>query len=192
SEETASQKQLAAPAPVLPIVNSALAKAQDVGKVFFEDDRNKNLDVKRSVLIIEDDVDFAGVLYDLAHELQYRCLVAQTAAEGLQIATDLMPDAILLDIGLPDASGMTVLQKLKANPLTRHMPVHIISAADRTEAALQMGAVGIASKPTSRERLREVFDKLEDKLTRKVKRVLLVEDDALQRQSVVKLIGDED
>jgi signal transduction histidine kinase/DNA-binding response OmpR family regulator/CHASE3 domain sensor protein len=192
SEETASQKQLAAPAPVLPIVNSAPAKAQDVGKVFFEDDRNKNLDVKRSVLIIEDDVDFAGVLYDLAHELQYRCLVAQTAAEGLQIATDLMPDAILLDIGLPDASGMTVLQKLKANPLTRHMPVHIISAADRTEAALQMGAVGIASKPTSRERLREVFDKLEDKLTRKVKRVLLVEDDALQRQSVVKLIGDED
>lgn len=161
-------------------------------KVFFEDDRGKELDAKRSVLIIEDDADFAGVLYDLAHELQYRCLVTETAAEGLQIASDLLPDAILLDIGLPDASGMTVLQKLKANPLTRHIPVHIVSAADRTEAALQMGAVGIASKPTTRERLREVFDKLEDKLTRKVKHVLLVEDDALQRASVVKLIGDDD
>ncbi|WP_039918400.1 response regulator [Cellvibrio mixtus] len=161
-------------------------------KRFFNDDRDKNTDATRSVLIIEDDADFASILYDLAHELQYRCLVAETAGEGLQIASDFIPDAILLDIGLPDTSGLNVLQKLKANPLTRHIPVHIVSAADRSEAALQMGAVGYMSKPTTRDRLKDVFDKLEDKLTRKVKRVLLVEDDALQRQSVVKLIGDED
>ncbi len=179
------------PAPSSSVSNTK-PPAPVAERVFFEDDRNKVVDANRSVLIIEDDVDFAGVLYDLAHELQYRCLVTNTATEGLEIATEFLPDAILLDIGLPDASGMTVLQKLKANPLTRHIPVHIVSAADRTDAALQMGAVGIAAKPTSRERLREVFDKLEDKLTRKVKRVLLVEDDALQRQSVVKLIGDED
>jgi len=158
----------------------------------FVDDRDKTVKASRSVLVIEDDVDFAGILYDLAHELQYRCLVTQTAAEGLQIASEFLPDAILLDIGLPDSSGMSVLQKLKANPQTRHIPVHIVSATDRAEAALQMGAVGFAVKPTTRERLKEVFHKLEDKLTQKVKRVLLVEDDALQRQSVVHLIGDED
>ncbi|PUA29392.1 MAG: two-component system sensor histidine kinase/response regulator [Cellvibrio sp. 79] len=161
-------------------------------KRFFDDDRDKSLEASRSVLIIEDDAGFAGILYELAHELKYRCLIADTAAEGLQLANDVLPDAILLDIGLPDVSGMNVLQKLKTNPLTRHIPVHIISAADRTEAALQMGAIGYAIKPTTRDHLKDVFDKLEDKLTRKVKRVLLVEDDALQRQSVVKLIGDED
>lgn len=159
---------------------------------FFDDDRDKSLLASRSVLVIEDDLAFAHILYDLAHELQYRCLVAETAAEGLQIAIDVIPDAILLDIGLPDSSGMNVLQKLKANPLTRHIPVHIVSATDRSEAAMQMGAVGYAIKPTTRDRLKEVFNKLEDKLTQKVKRVLLVEDDALQRSSVVQLIGDED
>lgn len=158
----------------------------------FADDRDKTMSATRSVLVIEDDVDFAGILYELAHELHYRCFVTHTAAEGLQLASEFLPDAILLDIGLPDSSGMSVLQKLKANPQTRHIPVHIVSATDRAEAALQMGAVGFAVKPTTRERLKEVFHKLEDKLTQKVKRVLLVEDDALQRQSVVHLIGDED
>lgn len=183
------------PAAVTPVPQTAIdRKSENVGsaKRFFDDDRNKIVEANRSVLIIEDDADFAGILYDLAHELKYRCLIAETASEGLQLASDLLPDAILLDIGLPDISGMNVLQKLKANPHTRHIPVHIVSAADRTEAALQMGAVGYAIKPTTRDRLKEVFDKLEDKLTRKVKRVLLVEDDALQRQSVVRLIGDED
>jgi len=158
----------------------------------FADDRDKALTGHRAILVIEDDVDFAGILYDLAHELQYHCLVTQTAAEGLQLASEFLPDAILLDIGLPDSSGMSVLQKLKANPITRHIPVHIVSATDRAEAALQMGAIGFAVKPTTRERLKEVFHKLEDKLVQKVKRVLLVEDDALQRESVVHLIGDED
>jgi CheY-like chemotaxis protein len=158
----------------------------------FEDDRDKDVAASRTVLVIEDDLEFAQILYDLAHELQYRCLVATTAAEGSKIAADLLPDAILLDIGLPDSSGMSVLQKLKVNALTRHIPVHIVSATDRSEAAMQMGAVGYATKPTTRERMKEIFNKLEEKLTQKVKHVLLVEDDALQRSSVVKLIGDED
>lgn len=188
--ETALPLPVAAPV-AQPLRETRLAEPE-TELHFFADDRNKTVKASRSVLVIEDDVDFAGILYDLAHELQYRCLVTQTAAEGLQIASEFLPDAILLDIGLPDSSGMSVLQKLKANPQTRHIPVHIVSATDRAEAALQMGAVGFAVKPTTRERLKEVFHKLEDKLTQKVKRVLLVEDDALQRQSVVHLIGDED
>lgn len=174
---------------------AAIAKPEAASPVTpraFEDDRDKDMLATRTVLVIEDDLEFAQILYDLAHELQYRCLVANTAAEGSQIAADLLPDAILLDIGLPDTSGMSVLQKLKVNPLTRHIPVHIVSATDRSEAAMQMGAIGYATKPTTRERMKEIFSKLEEKLTQKVKHVLLVEDDALQRSSVVKLIGDED
>jgi len=93
---------------------------------------------------------------------------------------------------LPDESGLAVLQRLKANPRTRHVPVHVVSVEDRSEAALHLGAIGYALKPTTREQLREVFGKLEAKLTQEVKRILLVEDDPLQRDSVSRLIGDDD
>lgn len=161
-------------------------------KIEFPDDRHEDLSAGRTVLAIEDDREFAQILYGLAHELKYQCLVATNAADGLALAAEFVPDAILLDIGLPDVSGMSVLQKLKSNPLTRHIPVHIVSASDRAETALQLGAVGFATKPTTRERLQDVFEKLESKFTQKLKKVLLVEDDELQRSSVVHLIGDED
>ena len=147
---------------------------------------------RRTVLVIEDDVTFARILFDLARELQYRCLVAHTAADGLLAADEHLPDAILLDLGLPDGSGLDVLQKLKDTPRARHIPVHIVSANDRAEAALQLGAVGYVVKPASRERLKQVFHTLEGKFTQKLKRVLLVEDDERQRESVVRLIGDDD
>jgi len=158
----------------------------------FADDRDNDSFIGRAVLVIEDDPTFAQILYDLAHELQYRCVVALNAMDGLEMASEYLPDAILLDMGLPDISGISVLQKLKANPITRHIPVHIVSAADQTETALQMGAIGYALKPTSREHLKDVFQKLEGKFTQTMKRVLLVEDDPRQRQSVMLLIGDDD
>jgi CheY-like chemotaxis protein/signal transduction histidine kinase len=157
----------------------------------FPDDRHK-ASGGRLVLAIEDDPAFASILYDLAHELQYGCLIAHGAEDGFSLATQFLPDAILLDMNLPDRSGLSVLQRLKENPKTRHIPVHVVSAQERTEAALQLGAIGYAIKPTTREQLKEVFRKLEEKLTQKVKRVLLVEDDARQRDSVTQLIGDDD
>ncbi|MDB5963824.1 MAG: two-component system sensor histidine kinase/response regulator, partial [Polaromonas sp.] len=157
----------------------------------FADDRHESPG-RRLVLVIEDDTSFAKILYDLAHELHYSCLVAHSAEDGMALAGQFVPHAILLDMGLPDQSGLSVLQRLKESPQTRHIPVHVISAEDRSAAALQMGAIGYATKPTTREQLKDVFRKLEEKLTQKVKRVLLVEDDALQRESVVHLIADED
>ncbi|HQS32286.1 MAG: two-component system sensor histidine kinase/response regulator [Polaromonas sp. 39-63-203] len=144
------------------------------------------------VLVIEDDATFARILYDLAHELRYQCLVAHGADHGVDLATRFLPQAILLDLGLPDQPGLSVLRRLKDNPRTRHIPVHVVSANDRSEIALQMGAIGYALKPTTREELKQVFKKLEDKFTQKVKRVLLVEDDALQRASLIELIGGGD
>ncbi len=156
------------------------------------DDRADYAAEARGVLVIEDDLEFARILYQLAHELSYQCLLASTATEGIKLAEDYLPDAILLDIGLPDISGISVLQKLKTESRTRHIPVHIISASDRAESAMQLGAVGYVVKPTSRERLREVFGTIETRLSQKTRRVLLVEDDKTQREAVVHLIGDED
>ncbi|MBJ9977303.1 response regulator [Pseudomonas sp. S75] len=158
----------------------------------FDDDRAQAPFEGRCILVIEDEPNFARILYDLAHELGYHCLVAHAADEGFALAARYLPDAVLLDMRLPDHSGLTVLQRLKELASTRHIPVHIISVEDRVEAAMHMGAVGYAVKPTSREALKEVFGRLEDKLTQKLKRVLLVEDDDLQRESIARLIGDDD
>lgn len=158
----------------------------------FADDRALASSKARSVLVIEDEPKFAQILYDLAHELSYRCLVAHGADEGLQLARTLAPDAILLDMRLPDGSGLAVLQRLKSDPHTRHIPVHVISVDDKVETALHLGAIGYALKPTTRDELKDVFAKLEAKFTQKVKRILLVEDDARQRDSIARLIGDDD
>nr|WKF60837.1 Signal transduction histidine-protein kinase BarA [Paraburkholderia busanensis] len=157
-----------------------------------EDDRDSGSGGQRLVLVIEDDIEFAKILLDLAHELRYRCIVAGTGAEGLRLAATYQPAAVLLDIGLPDRSGLAVLQELKAEPRTRHIPVHVISAYDRNEAALQLGAIGYAVKPTTREQLAGIFERLEQKSNQKVKRVLVVEDDMRQRESIVQLISETD
>ncbi|KQQ32821.1 two-component system sensor histidine kinase/response regulator [Duganella sp. Leaf126] len=147
---------------------------------------------RRTVLVVEDDPTFARILYDLAHEKQYRCLVAFHADEGLELARQYRPDAVLLDIRLPDRSGLSVLQLLKDDATTRHIPVHVVSGSENGEAALHLGAIGYALKPATREQLMDVFRLIETKLTQKIKRVLLVEDDDRQRESVVQLISDDD
>ena len=158
----------------------------------FDDDRDVLAGAARTVLVIEDDASFAAILYALAHEMGYRCLVALTGADGLQLAGRHLPDAILLDMRLPDRSGLSVLQLLKDNPQTRHIPVHVVSSTDNGGEALNLGAIGYALKPTTREELEQVFLKLEEKFTQKIKRILLVEDDERQRGSVVALIADTD
>ncbi|MDB5755538.1 MAG: two-component system sensor histidine kinase/response regulator, partial [Massilia sp.] len=162
-------------------------------EVSFDDDRAAPADQNaRVVLVIEDDTAFAAILFQLAHEMRYRCLVALTGAEGLQLASQYLPDAILLDMRLPDRSGLSVLQLLKDNAQTRHIPVHVVSGSDNGGEALSLGAIGYALKPATREDLERVFRKLEQKFTQKIKRVLLVEDDERQRESVVQLIADTD
>ncbi len=188
-----------AAAPQAPAKVAAAPKAAPAAKPVplptFEDDRNSAPPGKtgqRSVLVIEDEPSFAGILFDLAHEMQYRCLVAHGADEGLRLAQEFLPDAILLDMGLPDRPGLLVLHQLKENPLTRHIPVHIVSGNDQIQEAMQLGAIGYATKPRTREQLKEVFRKLESKFTQQMKRILLVEDDERQRESVVHLISDND
>jgi CheY-like chemotaxis protein/CHASE3 domain sensor protein len=180
-------------APTTPAAPLAPQPPSPVPAPQFADDRSLPRDQVRRVLVIEDEPQFAHILYDLAHELGYRCLVAHGASDGFELATQFVPDAILLDMRLPDSTGLDVLQRLKDSPHTRHIPIHVVSAADNAQgAALQMGAIGYALKPATRDELMRVFARLEDKLTQKVKVVLLVEDDELQRESVMRLIEDDD
>ncbi|WP_219115699.1 response regulator [Janthinobacterium sp. UMAB-56] len=197
-ERVVEATTVAAAAPQAPAAAAAPKAApapKPVPLPTFQDDRDSVPAIKtgqRSVLVIEDEPAFAGILFDLAHEMQYRCLVAHGADEGLRLAEEFLPDAILLDMGLPDRPGLLVLQQLKEKPLTRHIPVHIVSGNDQIQEAMQLGAIGYATKPRTREQLKEVFRKLESKFTQKMKRILLVEDDERQRESVVHLISDDD
>ncbi|MFP5077766.1 response regulator [Rhizobium sp. YIM 134829] len=154
-----------------------------------EDDRLQSGEQGRKLLIIEDDQSFAMILRDLARELNFQALHAGTAQEALELARQFMPSAIVLDIGLPDQSGLSVLDRLKRDVRTRHIPIHIISGDDYTERALSLGAVGYALKPVQRDQLVGVFRSLEAKITQNVRRVLIVEDNDIQRDAVAKLIG---
>ncbi|MGC4086880.1 MAG: response regulator [Polyangiaceae bacterium] len=156
------------------------------------DDRGELGAGARSMLIIEDDLAFANILRDLAHELNFQALLAHDAEEGLKLAAQYRPSGILLDVVLPDRSGLSVLDALKHDPHTRHIPVHMLSVSDFSKTALEMGAAGYAIKPVQREQLIEALRKLESKFTQKLRRVLVVEDDETHRDSTCRLLQADD
>jgi CheY-like chemotaxis protein len=157
-----------------------------------EDDRDRLEGGRRVLLVVEDDRAFAGIVRDLSREAGFQCLVAGTAGEALEIARRFRPSAIVLDIGLPDQSGLAVLDRLKRDDATRHIPIHIVSANDHMQTALSLGVVGYLVKPVKREDLAQALQTLEAQLTRTMRRVLIVEDDPVQREAVGKLLGSGD
>jgi CheY-like chemotaxis protein/signal transduction histidine kinase len=145
----------------------------------------------RRILIIEDDQAFADAVVAIGRELDFDCLVANTADSGFALALEELPSGIVLDVRLPDHSGLSVLDRLKRNPKTRHIPVHVVSGGDYTQAALEMGAVGYALKPIARGELTTALRELVTKAEQKERRILIVEDDAVQRDSLGKLLANE-
>ena len=156
------------------------------------DDRDTSDPRARTILVVEDDVRFARILHELAHEMGFQCLMAASGNDGLAAALQYLPDAVVLDVNLPDFSGLGVLDQLKRNPLTRHIPVHMVSVADYSKEAMDRGAIGYALKPVKREELVEAFQLLEAKFTQVLRRVLVVEDDENQRESMRELLSNGD
>ncbi len=144
------------------------------------------------ILIIEDDEEFASVLQELAGEKGFKALISPDGEKGLHYADYYQPDAIILDVGLPGIDGWEVMDRLKENPNTRHIPVHFISGTDRPLDAMKMGAIGFLTKPVSLEKLNEVFSRIRNMASKPVKRLLIIEDDDAMRSSIVELIGGQD
>ena len=157
----------------------------------FPDDReNLTPKDKRILLVVEDEPQFAKVLLDLGRELDFKVILAGTTTDGYALVLRYIPSAVILDMKLPDASGLTLLDRLKENPITRHIPVHGISATDFSREALHLGAIGFLMKPADRSALKATLEKLEQTNLQRLKNVLIVEDDRVQRESIEKLIGD--
>ncbi|MBN2752260.1 MAG: response regulator, partial [Rhodospirillaceae bacterium] len=184
--ETIKPKSSAKPVKHPPTLSDD-ASAEDV-----RDDRKSLASDDKILLIIEDDHSFAAILRDLAHERDFKCLIAADGETGLHFADYYHPSAIILDIGLPGIDGWEVMARLKDNPETRHIPVHFISGDDNALDGLRMGAVGFLTKPISVERVEEAFSKIEEVIDKPVSSLIVVEDDPVQAEAIRQLIGNGD
>ena len=156
------------------------------------DDRRELRDGDNSMLVIEDDRTFAKIIFDIAREKGYKCLIAEDGEAGLQLASQYKPSAIILDIGLPRINGWSVMERLKGDKQLRQIPVFFMSALDKKITAMRMGAIGHLTKPISLEDINIAFNRIEKMLEKKTKQLLVVEDDKVMRDSIIELIGDSD
>lgn len=177
-------------APRVQAPESAKSAPSTAVKVFVPDDRKAIGSEDRVLLIIEDDRAFATTLMKISRKRGYKCLVAGDGKSGLLLAAEQPVTAIILDLRLPDIDGMTVLDQLKHNLKTRHIPVHIITGASEDDAVapLKKGAVGYLIKPVESDDLDRAFSRIESMVDSKVKHVLIVEDDKPTQAAVRNLL----
>jgi Signal transduction histidine kinase len=181
--ETVSRAQAAAEA-TLPLSPSLIAESID-------DDRAVIAPGDTTILVVEDDPAFARILADMIHRKGHRVLAAADGETGLALARQYRPTGILLDVMLPGMDGWTVIDRLKHDGATRHIPVHFISATDDASRGMELGAVGFLTKPVSRESIATAFDRLLHFAEGRTRHLLVVDDDASARAAVRTLLKDD-
>jgi HAMP domain-containing protein/CheY-like chemotaxis protein/signal transduction histidine kinase len=173
-------------APAMPVVTQERVTEQ------LSDDRLSLEPGDTILLIVEDDPHYARVLVDLARDKGFKVLVAARGAEALDLAKQYQPTAISLDVFLPDMLGWTVLSQLKHNPLTRHIPVQIITLDEDRQHALARGAFSFVNKPTTTEGVAAALAQIKEYAKPRRKRLLIVEDNAAEQMSIKELLGHDD
>jgi CheY-like chemotaxis protein/signal transduction histidine kinase/HAMP domain-containing protein len=177
----------AAQTALTPSVRAAVARVEEIA-----DDRDDIEPSDAVLLVVEDDPHYARVLLDLARRKDFKVLVAGTGERALSLAAKHKPTAISLDIFLPDMLGWTVLNQLKRNPETRHIPVQLLTVEDERQYGLERGAFSFVTKTITTESLEEALDRLKSFTVARPRRLLVVEDNAAERLSITELLGSED
>jgi HAMP domain-containing protein/CheY-like chemotaxis protein/signal transduction histidine kinase len=177
------------PALALPIA-SLVANEPDIAPI--EDDRANLQEGDAILLIIEDDVHYARILCDLSRDNGFKVLVALRGADGLALAREFHPTAISLDVTLPDMLGWTVLNHLKQDPATRHIPVQMLTLDEDWHHGLSHGAFAFVTKPTTTQGLATAIARIREYSAPRRKQLLVVEDDPSQRLSIEALLGHDD
>ena len=157
-----------------------------------DDDRNFIEEGNPVLLIIEDDPHYARILLGMARDKGFKGIVATKGALGLSLARQFRPAAISLDIFLPDMLGWTVLNQLKLDPATRHIPVQVISVEEERQHGLAHGAFSYLVKSSTTQSMEAAFDRIVNFTAPRTKRLLIVEDNDIERQAIVELLGHED
>jgi HAMP domain-containing protein/CheY-like chemotaxis protein/signal transduction histidine kinase len=157
-----------------------------------EDDRD-NLEPDDAVLlVVEDDPHYARVLRDLSRDQGFKVLLAMQGAEALALAKEFHPTAVSLDVFLPDMLGWTVLNHLKQDPATRHIPVQMLTLDEDRQNGLTRGAFSFVVKPTNPEGLEDALTRIKEYAAPRRKRLLVVEDNAAEQLSIRELLGYDD
>ncbi|MGN6573376.1 MAG: response regulator, partial [Pseudolabrys sp.] len=156
------------------------------------DDRRELEPGDSILLIVEDDPHYGRVLADLARRKGFKVLVASNGAQAIELAKQYQPTAVSLDVFLPDMLGWSVLSQLKQNPLTRHIPVQIVTQDEDKQHGLARGAFSFVTKPTTMEGVEEALARIKEYSTRKRKRLLVVEDNPAEQLSIAELLGHTD
>jgi CheY-like chemotaxis protein/signal transduction histidine kinase/HAMP domain-containing protein len=156
------------------------------------DDRADMRPGDRWMLIVEDDVDYAKILLDVARGRGFKGIVATRGADALALARKQRPSAVCLDIGLPDMLGWAVLGQLKQDPLTRHVPVQVLTGDQDPVPALARGAFAYLTKPVTAELLAAAFERVASFLSASKRSVLVVEPEPAAGQSLAALIDHDD
>ena len=156
-----------------------------------EDDREDLMPDDKVILIVEDDPIFARILADMVHRKGYRVLAAAEGETALQLSQRFKPAGILLDVMLPGMDGWTVIERLKSDNATRHIPVHFISAVDEAHRGRELGAVGFLTKPVSREAINGAFERLMHFAEGGTRHLLIVDDDTDSRAAVRTLLNND-
>ncbi len=156
------------------------------------DDRDAIEPGDRVLLIIEDDVQFATILLEMARSRGFKTIVALQGDTGLHLARKHTPDAILLDIQLPVIDGWSVLVQLKGDSATRHIPVHVISVVDEIQQGLSMGAIAWLRKPSGKEQLEEAFAHIQTFLNSDLRKLLILQSPETNHNALIELISHDD
>jgi len=167
-------------------------KGQKIDAPIIEDDRDQILPEDKSILIIEDDPFFAKLLTNQSRKHNFKVLFADNGELGLQLAEIYLPKAIILDIKLPGINGWKVIETLKKNPYTRHIPINCITGTDDDGQASKKGILTYMIKPVSQSDLDQIYKKVEHVVSKDVKDLLIIEDDTNQAEAIKKLIGNGD
>ena len=164
----------------------------DTPEEHLEDDRDRVTSDSKSVLIIEDDTRFGKTLMDFCRKRAFLCLYSATGENGLALARQYNPRAVILDIRLPGMDGLAVFDSLKTDAATRHIPVHFMSVEAPVTNVLNKGAIGYLTKPVSPEDLETAVNTIEGVITKDVKFLLVVEDNPVQQRSIGNLLKGRD
>ena len=156
------------------------------------DDRENLQPDDTVLLIVEDDPHYARVVCDLARDRGFKVLVATKGAEALSLAKDFHPTAVSLDVFLPDMLGWTVLNHLKQDPGTRHIPVQMLTLDEDRQHGLARGAFAFVTKPVSTEGIQAALSRMKEYAAPRRKQLLVVEDNAAEQISIEQLLGHED
>ena len=144
------------------------------------------------LLIVEDDPHYARIILELARDKGFKALIATRGIDALALAEEFRPTAVSLDVFLPDMLGWTVLSQLKQNPLTRHIPVQIITLDEDRQHGLARGAFSFVTKPTTTAGVEAALSRIKEYTASRRKRLLVVEDNAAERMSIVELLAGDD